>query len=136
MLFFTCMAALAQSLELQNFYKVRLSSVYDGDTFKVYLACSYPVFCSATPVRVRGIDAPEIRGANECEKQKAKEARAFTQQFLESGKIYLKNCERDKYFRLLCDVQADKKDLSTALLEANLAVVYDGGKKQEMDWCK
>ena len=29
----------------QNFYKVNLASVYDGDTFKVYLSCRYPMFC-------------------------------------------------------------------------------------------
>ena len=45
-----------------SFYKVKLGRVIDGDTFKVYLACSYKLFCSSVPVRVRGIDTPELRG--------------------------------------------------------------------------
>ncbi len=33
-----------QEVKPQNFNKVSLASVYDGDTFKVYLACRYPLF--------------------------------------------------------------------------------------------
>ena len=41
--------AFCADLPNQNFYKVRLASVYDGDTFKVYLACRYPLFCKKCP---------------------------------------------------------------------------------------
>lgn len=63
---FICLLAtplcLAQQVKSQNFNKVSLASVYDGDTFKVYLAYKYPIFCKAIPVRVRGVDCPEMRG--------------------------------------------------------------------------
>ena len=63
---FICLLAmplcLAQQVKSQNFNKVSLASVYDGDTFKVYLACKYPIFCKTIPVRVRGVDCPEMRG--------------------------------------------------------------------------
>lgn len=37
---------LAQGSDLnQNFNRVELASVYDGDTFRVHLACKYGVFC-------------------------------------------------------------------------------------------
>lgn len=113
----------------QNFNKVHLASVYDGDTFKVYLACRYPVFCKAIPVRVRGVDCPELRGGIPQTKAAAKAAKDFTRHFLKQGKIYLRNCGRDKYFRLLCDVKVNGTDLATALLQAGHAVPYDGGKK-------
>ncbi len=119
-----------QAGKLQNFNKVSLASVYDGDTFKVYLACRYPVFCKAIPVRVRGVDCPEMRGGTEETKAAAKAAKAFTKNFLKSGKILLRNCGRDKYFRLLCDVKVNGKDLTTALLKAGHAVPYDGGTKE------
>lgn len=123
-----------------NFNKVSIDSVYDGDTFKVYLACHYPIFCKSTPVRVRGVDAPEIKGKTDCEKAAAKKARAFTREFLKSGKVLLRKCERDKYFRMLCDVfvlkeNAERLNLAEELLNFGLAVPYDGGTKPEVDWC-
>lgn len=119
-----------QDVKLQNFNKVSLASVYDGDTFRVYLACHYPIFCKAIPVRVRGVDCPEMRGGTEETKAAAKAAKAFTKTFLKSGKILLRNCGRDKYFRLLCDVKVNGQDLTKALLDAGHAVPYDGGTKE------
>ena len=118
-----------QEVKLQNFNKVSLASVYDGDTFKGYLACRYSIFCKAIPVRVRGVDCPEMRGGTEETKAAAKAAKAFTKQFLRGGKIFLRNCGRDKYFRLLCEVKGNGSDLGTALIKHGHAVPYDGGTK-------
>lgn len=122
-----------QEKRLQNFNKVRLASVYDGDTFKVYLACHYPVFCRAIPVRVRGINTPEIKGGTEQTKAAAQAAKKFTKEFLKSGKILLRNCWRDKYFRLLCDVKVNGKDLAEELLSSGHATpyVFKSQQKQE-----
>lgn len=129
-LIFSALAtAQSAAVPLQNFNKVTLSSVYDGDTFKVYLSCRYSIFCKAIPVRVRGVDCPEIRGGTEETKAAAKAAKKFTRDFLKSGKILLRNCGRDKYFRLLCDVKVNGKSLSEELLKSGHAVPYDGGKK-------
>ena len=117
---------------LQNFNKVTLSSVYDGDTFKVYLSCRYPIFCKAIPVRVRGVDCPEMRGGTEETKAAAKAAKRFTKDFLKSGKILLRNCGRDKYFRLLCDVKVNGKSLAEELINNGHAVPYDGGPKENL----
>lgn len=125
----------------QNFYKVGLASVYDGDTFKVNLSCRYGIFCKKMGVRVKGIDAPEIRTKDPCEKEIAKKAKAFTKEFLKSGPIILRNCEKDKYFRLLCDVSVRdpnnpakkaEKSLSEVLLAQKLAVSYEGGTKKSI----
>lgn len=116
---------------LTNFAKVRLLSVYDGDTFKVALRCKYAVFCDNVPVRVRGVDCPEMRGGTEETRAAAKLAKAFTTEFLTRGKINLKNCGRDKYFRLLCDVKVKGEDLAEALINAGHAVPYDGGTKEQ-----
>lgn len=133
-----------ESREKQNFYKVGLAAVYDGDTFKVNLSCRYGIFCKKMGVRVKGIDAPEIRTKDPCEKEKAKKAKAFTKEFLKSGPIILRNCEKDKYFRLLCDVSVRnpsnptkkaEKSLAEALLAQKLSVAYDGGTKKSINWC-
>lgn len=121
----------AQDNELsQNFNKVELASVYDGDTFRVYLACKYKVFCKTIPIRVRGVDCPEIKGGSAQTKVFAKQAKTFTKDFLKSGKILLRNCGRDKYFRLLCDVKVNGQNLGEELIKAGHAVPYFGGTKQ------
>ncbi|MDD6153405.1 MAG: thermonuclease family protein [Elusimicrobia bacterium] len=89
------------------------------------------LFCKAVSVRVRGVDTPELKSQDPETKAKAKAAQKFTRDFLTGKKITLKQCTRDKYFRLLCDVYADGKNLSSALLEENLAVPYHGGTKGE-----
>lgn len=129
---------------LQNFYEVKLVSVYDGDTFKVNLPCKYDIFCKNIAVRIKGIDSPEIRTKDPCEKRMAKKARSFSKKFLRSGTIVLRNCQRDKYFRLLCDVfvlegkspsKKVEKSLQEAILAKNLAGRYDGGTKNSINWC-
>ena len=117
----------------QNFNKVSLASVYDGDTFRVHLACKYGVFCKTIPIRVRGVDCPEIKGGSAETKALAKQAKAFTKNFLKGGKILLRNCGRDKYFRLLCDVKVNGQNLGEELIKAGHAIPYDGGTKQLQD---
>lgn len=116
----------------QNFNKVELASVYDGDTFRVHLACKYGVFCKTIPIRVRGVDCPEIRGGSTETKALAKQAKAFTKNFLKGGKILLRNCGRDKYFRLLCDVKVNGQSLGEELIKAGHAIPYDGGTKENI----
>ena len=127
-------------LNADNFEQVKVISVYDGDTFKVNLPCTQDIFCKDISVRVNGIDTPEMKTKNTCEKQKAKEAQNLTKDILSKGPVILKNCQRDKYFRLLCDVSViganQGYDLSEELLEAGLAVSYHGETKADVDWCK
>lgn len=118
-----------ETLSPQGFNKVELASVYDGDTFRVHLACKYGVFCKTIPIRVRGVDCPEMKGVPPETKELAKKAKKFTKNFLNSGKILLRNCGRDKYFRLLCDVKVNGRNLGEELIKEGLAVPYDGGTK-------
>ncbi len=112
---------------LQN---VSIASVYDGDTFKINLNCSMAVYCEKVPVRVLGVDTPEIKGKTAKEKRLAKQAKAFTQAFLQQEPITLSNCARDKYFRLLCDVtNATGQNLAQELIKHQLGYEYWGGTK-------
>ena len=127
-------------LNADNFENVKVISVYDGDTFKVNLPCEQDLFCKEISVRVNGIDTPEMKAKNSCEKQKAVEAQILARNILNKGPVILKNCKRDKYFRMLCDVsvlgQNQGYDLSEELLQAGLAVSYHGEAKANVDWCK
>lgn len=110
-----------------------IASVYDGDTFKINLNCSLAVYCEKVPVRVRGVDCPEMKGKTAKEKRLARQAKAFTKDFLSQPPIMLTHCGRDKYFRLLCDVSnAQGEDLAQALIQRGLGYAYDGGTKSDV----
>lgn len=121
-----------EPLTANSFKNVTIASVYDGDTFKVHLDCAVDIYCHNMPVRVLGVDTPEIKGKTEREKKLAQQAKQFTQDFLNKGPITLSNCGRDKYFRLLCDVSnASGQNLATELIKRNLGYAYDGGTKSD-----
>ena len=118
--------------EQQAFENVSIASIYDGDTFKINLNCSLAVYCEKVPVRVRGVDTPEIKGKTEREKKLAQKAKEFTKEFLSVAPVSLSNCGRDKYFRLLCDVtNGAGKDLAHELIKRDLGYSYQGGTKSK-----
>ena len=116
----------------QAFEDVSIASIYDGDTFKINLNWSLAVYCEKVPVRVRGVDTPEIKGKTERESKLAQKAKQFTQEFLSVRPVSLSNCGRDKYFRLLCDVtNGEGKDLARELIKRDLGYSYQGGTKSK-----
>ena len=118
--------------EDETFEDVSVASVYDGDTFKINLNCSLAVYCEKVPVRVRGVDTPEVKGKTEREKRLAQQAKAFTKDFLSVRPVSLSNCGRDKYFRLLCDVEnGEGKNLARELIKRDLGYSYQGGTKSK-----
>jgi endonuclease YncB( thermonuclease family) len=119
-----------------SFKHVKYIKNYDGDTITVDLPGHHPLFGKNISIRVAGIDTPEIKGKTECEKDKAKQARDLVKKYLKSSKITLKNCIRGKYFRIVADVYVNKELLSKKLIDAKLAIPYDGGTKTKHDWCK
>lgn len=109
----------------------RVTSVYDGDTFRCDLPGLPAIFGQSIPVRIRGIDTPERRGSSPRVKALAEKARRLTHDALKGAVLVeLRNPQRGKYFRVLADVYVDDRDLATMLLKANLARPYDGGKRE------
>lgn len=104
---------------------------YDGDTVTFTLPGLHPIIGEKINIRVNGIDTPEIRGKCEKEKYDAKQAREMVADILKDAEqITLKNMERGKYFRIAADVFVDGENLADILIEAGMAVKYDGGKKK------
>ncbi|MBE7216387.1 thermonuclease family protein [Shewanella benthica] len=109
-------------------------SIYDGDSFTVNIKEWPEIVGYRIPIRISGIDTPELRGKCQEEKELARLAKQFTVQALrEAEVIELKDIQRGKYFRLIADVYLDGKNLSIMLLEANHARPYAGGKRES--WC-
>ena len=109
---------------------------YDGDTITFNLPGLHPIIGEKISIRVNGIDTPEIRGNCEKEKYDAKQAQQMVADILKDAEqIVLKNMERGKYFRIAADVFVDGESLADLLVEAGVAIKYDGGKKTHK-WCE
>jgi endonuclease YncB( thermonuclease family) len=125
-LFFVSAIALGSDFEDVEYVKN-----YDGDTLTVNIKGLPDVFGKEIPVRIRGVDTPEMNASRKCERAAADSARRFLRRSLSKAKITLLGCERDKYFRLLCTVKAGDIDVGDRVLKGRWGLPYDGGTKTE-----
>ena len=109
---------------------------YDGDTITFNLPGLHPIIGEKISIRVNGIDTPEIKGKCDKEKYDAKQAKEMVADILKDAEqIVLRNMERGKYFRIAADVIVNGENLASMLIEAGMAIRYDGGKKTHK-WCE
>ena len=105
--------------------------VYDGDT--ITIAAKLPIPNSPLyrfAVRLSGIDAPEIKGKDDDEKEAALEAKKVLSSLILHKTVVLKNVDNEKYGRLLADVYCDDLFVNEYLLKECYVVEY-GGKTKE-----
>jgi micrococcal nuclease len=109
--------------------EAELISVIDGDTLLVN-ARPWPQHSIAVLVRIRGIDAPEMKSRCKTARRAAERAKQALSH-LATGRIRLTNISGDKYFgRIVADVTTEKDtDVAAAMIGSGLAHTYDGGKK-------
>lgn len=93
---------------------------------------------SQIAIRIDGIQAPELRTKDKCEKAAGYEAKAYLSGLLRKAKrIDARNIKWGKYAgRVVGDLYADDINVGPLMLKMGLAIPYDGGKKPEYDWCK
>lgn len=107
---------------------------HDGDTCVFNFPGWPPVVGQRMPVRLLGIDTPEMNGRCEEESRLARKAQTVLVGLLSRAKrIELRQLARNKYFRLLGQIYADGVDVGGVLLEAGLAREYKGGRREP--WC-
>lgn len=106
----------------------------DGDTFEARVHLS-PGPDRTTRVRLRGIDAPELKAACPQELQMAEAASDALRGLLGEGEVTIFNIGPDKYQgRVVADVATKKTgSVSAALLAAGHARSYSGGHRN--GWC-
>lgn len=117
-------------------YRGLTKDVIDGDTIKADIAI-FPGLIHRANIRLSGIDAPEMRGDTECEKQLAQASKQFLEQLLipTAGQIIVKNVKQGKYAgRIVADVYVRNDLLGDKLINAGHAVEYHGGKRKA--WCR
>ncbi len=139
LLFFACLTGTkAKSLERYRDAKVtRVTSVCDGNTFRCNIEGYPPIIGDNIPVRIKGIDTPELRDKRKDVKELAHKAKDFITRKLQTAKIIrLRNIERGKYFRILADVEVDGENLGDMLLDKGLANPCQGRSKAAWDTTK
>ena len=97
-----------------------------------------PIFGTNLKIRLRGLDAPEMRSSCDLERCLAQRAKEVLEAFITEqghGTLRLEDCVRDKYFRATCDiVNLHGQSAARAMLASGLAVRY-GGQTKVHDWC-
>lgn len=107
--------------------------VIDGDTFLAD-AHVWPGHTIRVSVRIRGIDAPEMRTRCEEERAAAIEARDMLERLIGEKPVTIFNIGGGKYYgRVLADVTvADGTRTDEALLGLGLVRAYEGGRRVSM----
>ena len=112
----------------------KVISIYDGDTLRVNIDSFPDIIGKNIRIRIKGIDAPEIKGKCQTEIDLAIMARDYLRNAInQSSQIELRNIERGKYFRIVGELYIDGQNISNNLIKRKLAYYYNGGKKNS--WC-
>ena len=109
--------------------------VIDGDTFEARVHL-WPGLDITTRVRLRGIDAPELRARCVDERAQAEAARDALRTILDQGEVRIAHVVLDKFGgRVIADAfTRTTPDVSAALLETGVARRYGGGRRD--GWCR
>jgi len=108
--------------------------VIDGDTFEARVQV-WPGIAITTKVRLRGIDAPELRARCRDELTKAEAAREALKAIMAQGAVGISRIGLDKYGgRVVAYASTSHTpDVSQALLTTGLVRPYAGGRRES--WC-
>jgi endonuclease YncB( thermonuclease family) len=108
--------------------------VVDGDTFEARVHL-WPGLDLTTRVRLRGIDAPELKARCSEERAKAEAARDALRSVLAQGEVAISRVTLDKYGgRVVADASTGATpDVSMALASSGWVRRYAGGRRD--GWC-
>jgi endonuclease YncB( thermonuclease family) len=126
-------AAVAPAMPVGR-YAADVMRVLDGDTFEARVHL-WPGLDISTRVRLRGIDAPELRARCIDERVKAEAAREALVGILAEGEVAVGRVGLDKYGgRVLADAATRRTpNVAAAMLARGLARPYAGGRRDS--WC-
>lgn len=111
-----------------------VESVLDGDTFRAR-AVVWPGHTVTVNIRIRGIDAPEMKSRCRRERDAAHQARDALARMIGDQPVSISNISGAKYYgRVLADVAgSDGRSLAAELIGQALVRAYEGGRRKS--WC-
>jgi micrococcal nuclease len=135
LLFPACIVALpASHAGTENLIRgpveAEVERVIDGDTLAA-IAHVWPGHSVRVSVRIRGIDAPEMRSRCAAERAAAEAARRALEELVGGAPVLISNIGGDKYYgRVVADVVVhDGREAADALIGASHARRYAGGER-------
>lgn len=108
-------------------------SVYDSDTIRADIMLGLDLVLRNQPIRIEGLDTPEIQGRCAREQAFAREARDRLRELPLGGETTLELHGENRYGRTLAVVRVDGCDVAEPLIAEGLARPYDGGRRE--GWC-
>jgi micrococcal nuclease len=132
-----CAAVITPAFAAKTFpgpVEATVIDVLDGDTFLAD-AHIWPGHSVRVNVRIRGIDAPEMKSRCAAEHSAALRARDVLAGLLGGAQVSISNIGGAKFYgRVLADVETKGGEaVGPALLDRELVRRYDGGKRGS--WC-
>ena len=118
-------------IEIAGPVAAEIIRIIDGDTILV-AAKPWPQQTMEVYVRLRGIDAPELKSACSATRDAGRQARAALASLTsDQGEIQLTHISGDKYFgRVVADISfPDGRNPAQEMLSAGYVSPYDGGRK-------
>lgn len=122
-----------KGLEIAGPVSAEIVRVVDGDTILV-MARPWPQQLVEVYVRLRGIDAPELKSPCAATRDAGRQARIALDTLLrDQSEIRLTRISGDKYFgRVLADILfTDGRNPAQEMLSAGYATPYEGGRKSK-----
>ena len=116
-------------------YRARIKRIVDGDTIRVDIDLGFDMFLTNQTVRLYGIDAPESRTKDKEEKYYGTLAKDFLNDYCPKGTVIKLRTHLDKkgkFGRILGDIIVNNVSLNEQMVEENLAVLYEGQSKEEI----
>jgi endonuclease YncB( thermonuclease family) len=119
---------------LRDAHPAEVLRVLDGDTFEARVHL-WPGLAITTRVRLRGIDAPELKARCDEERDRAEAARDALQRILAQGEVGIAHVTLDKYGgRVVADASTrTTADVAATLIDLGSARRYAGGRRD--GWC-
>ena len=102
-------------------YKAQVINIVDGDTIDCDVDMGFYI-TTRQRFRIKGIDAPEVRGP---EKAEGKKAKKWLQDVLLNASIVLTTYKADSFGRWLCDVNKGDLDIASHMVELGIARLYE-----------
>jgi micrococcal nuclease len=105
-------------------YNAIVRSIYDADTIRVDCDLGFNIWSRNEPLRLYGIDAPELRGETLMEARKSRDW--LIQQIPIGTKIVIKTYRdrKEKYGRYLATIYVNGRNLNEELVANGFAVPY------------
>lgn len=105
-------------------YNAIVRSIYDGDTLRADLDLGFNVWAKNEPLRLYGINTPELRGETLTEARKSRDW--LLEQIPIGTEIIVKTIKdkKEKYGRYLAIIYVDGRNLNEELVANGLAVPY------------